>query len=327
MNQENINKIISELKQIKLTETERTRLFADLNTYIDSHIPELKTPKVVRSPYSVFYRHVFNVSMSVIVAVLAFGSTVFASKGALPGDILYPVKRKVSEPLEVAFAKNSEDEGQIYVAHIIERLKEAEELAVQGRLASSTADDLGDSIEMQADLVMGINTGKNRNDLDVSVSAHTEILKKIEDRSDVNQREHIKNIVKRVEKSHLRKAETKKQKKVKEIRKSEVKNSDEDRDKIFSSKKETILLEIESTIVNIKENNNDEDSLKRDILDSASDSVGEVRKELNDAEEYLFNDNEHESEELIENSEKKLKQASISAKRAIELGKLKGNKR
>ncbi len=320
MSKEKIDNIIKELQQIKLTQEERSALFADLNKYADSHLPKFKNEKVIRSPYVIFYKHVFNVSVSVLACILVFGSTVFASKSSLPGDILYAVKRKVSEPLEVAFAKTAEDEGLVYVAHVEERLKEAEILAVQGTLATSTARDLGESIENQTDLVRGSDSKENQDDFDVQVEAHSAILEKILKYSDEGQKTHINNIIKSANNKNRHKDS-------RDENKDDIKK--EDTEKVFIERKNTIEKVIQDETKNIEENRKDnDDELSKDILDNAQNSIDEAKSNLNEAVKRRSKSEKNEDdEEYIKNSERSAKKASISVKRGLELGKIRNRKK
>ncbi len=237
----------------------------------------------------------------------------------MPGDILYPVKRKVAEPLEVAFANTLEDEGRVYVAHVEERLKEAEELAVQGKLATSTAEEINEDIQINTQLIQDSDSKNNQEDFDIQVEAHSAILEKILKHSDEGQKIHINNIIKSANnKNRYRDS--------REENKDDIKK--ENTEQVFIERKNTIEKVIQDETKNIEENRKDDDELSQDILDNAQNSIDEAKSNLNEAVKRRSKSEKNEDdEEYIKNSERNAKKASISVRRGLELGKIKNRKK
>jgi len=105
--------------------------------------------RVAPSPY-VFLSHRWMQALAVCVLFIsAGGTTVFASAGALPGDLLYPLKVNVSERIELALAphnKKAEVEEQLAER----RVEEAQSLHALGRLDATTTQELEDSFDEHA---------------------------------------------------------------------------------------------------------------------------------------------------------------------------------
>lgn len=186
MKNKDLNNLINDLKKISLTSEEKSVLLRKLDAYSVSHQP-------IKSPYY-FSRPLTYVFASLGIIILIGGSTVFASEKALPGDVLYPIKIHVSEPLKVALATTHEAKDRVRVEHIEERLNEAEILAVQGRLASSTVVEINTSVKNNIDSIKGDLSEKNKDDLDIKMSAHSAVLKSIQDHSDDDQKANIQDV-------------------------------------------------------------------------------------------------------------------------------------
>ena len=61
-----------------------------------------------------------------------------ASQAALPGDVLYPVKRAI-ENAETNLQSDDADKAQHPIAHAENRLEEAEQLTAEGADAATVA--------------------------------------------------------------------------------------------------------------------------------------------------------------------------------------------
>lgn len=68
------------------------------------------------------------------IMVLLGGTASYAAEGALPGDLLYPVKVNVNEGVQVWLANSDEAKARLGASLAEKRLEEAEDLAAQGRL-------------------------------------------------------------------------------------------------------------------------------------------------------------------------------------------------
>jgi hypothetical protein len=75
--------------------------------------------------------------------IAATGSMAVASQAALPGDVLYPVKRAI-ENAQTNLQSDDAAKAQTLIAHAERRLQEAEQLTADGADASTVADTLQD---------------------------------------------------------------------------------------------------------------------------------------------------------------------------------------
>jgi hypothetical protein len=128
------------------------------------------------------------------IVIIIGGGAVSASGKALPGDFLYPIKVHVSEPIQSAMATTPEAKQLVQVSHIEERLNEAEILAVEGRLATTTAIEIQQNVEDHIKTFDTKLSKKNQEDLGIKMSAHSIVLKKIRDTSNDDQKSNIENI-------------------------------------------------------------------------------------------------------------------------------------
>ncbi len=146
-------------KDVKLSSTSRTRIEESLEKYVGFHsVSEVESRGVrdgaeSRSIERVPQKSIFGISLIkqfrfnnmtafILIAVLLGGGTSFAAEGAVPGDMLYPIKVEVNEEVKGALAFGSEAEARLQAKLVAERLKEAEELAAEGMLTIQVATDI-----------------------------------------------------------------------------------------------------------------------------------------------------------------------------------------
>lgn len=107
-----------------------------------------------RTPFAFGYHflHV-RVLAPAFVLVLVFGGvgTTAAAHGALPGDLLYPVKVSVNEAVEVALATTPQARAEVSTKLAERRVEEAEALAARGDLNPAVGEELAANFEEHAD--------------------------------------------------------------------------------------------------------------------------------------------------------------------------------
>jgi hypothetical protein len=108
-------------------------------------IRTLREPQ--RASYFMLHIRAFAVSTLAILLMVSMGGVSYAAEGALPGDLLYPVKVKVNEPIEVALAPSPVAKAQVAVQHAEERIRETEVLAAKGALNDEVADTAAASVD------------------------------------------------------------------------------------------------------------------------------------------------------------------------------------
>src|SRR3989344_3980955 len=137
------NKGIAEIRKIRLTADEKREVFA-----------RITHSGLVRSPWTVYTlgvfsrRHAWMSGAAIFLIILATGGgLVSAAEGSLPGDLLYPVKVSVTEPVRDAFAKAPEAKAEWQVRKAARRMQEAETLASAGKLDQAAEAQLGDLLD------------------------------------------------------------------------------------------------------------------------------------------------------------------------------------
>ncbi len=139
----NMKKLLNKIgNQVKLTRDERGLMRSELEAYIGQY--SMPTNTEVKTPSSYWLGDLLAHSARRLVPIaLVFiffvGTGVsFAAEGALPGDILYPIKISVNEGLRRRLATTPSAKANLETELAARRLGEAELLSAQGRLASST---------------------------------------------------------------------------------------------------------------------------------------------------------------------------------------------
>jgi len=143
-----LNNLKNEADNIRLTSAEksvmRARIFENKGQSLAQGSPRTV---LTRSPYVFMSYHVRMVLAGLLLFVLAGTGTVSAAQGALPGDLLYPVKVSVNEKVEVALAPTPAAKAEVQVRLAERRVDEARELSVRGRLDEKTAKILMDDFD------------------------------------------------------------------------------------------------------------------------------------------------------------------------------------
>ena len=133
MNEENFKKGIRELKNIRMTDTEKMHMIEAIFS-----VP-IKSSYINRIP-------AFALVCSLILLISLTGA-VYASGASLPGDMLYPIKTKVVESMLDAVNKAPEKKIVWEEEKVTRRLKEAKKLVEKNELNDELAEKLEREIE------------------------------------------------------------------------------------------------------------------------------------------------------------------------------------
>lgn len=107
------------------------------------------------------------------VALLVGSGVAYGAKGALPGDPLYPMKVNVSEPFQGMFYVSQEAKLTWETSLAATRLKEAEQLAMQGRLDASTQVQITSRVEAHTHrITTKVKELQEKNDIDARIAAN-----------------------------------------------------------------------------------------------------------------------------------------------------------
>lgn len=145
-----------------------------------------------QSPYvflSVFSYRTRMVLAGMMLFVLAGGGTASAAQAALPGDLLYPIKVSINEPIEVALASDVSAKAEVAVKLAERRVEEAQALAAKGTLEVSVAEELAANFDAHAAVAEELSAQVEEEDpgtaervkakLATSFSANAAVLKKL----------------------------------------------------------------------------------------------------------------------------------------------------
>lgn len=148
---------IQQLARIELSSGARTRIREAIATYADVHtMPAvLKKRHFVMQGFGAFFsRRATYATAAALVLVVATGTqATFAAEGAVPGDILYPVKVSVAEPVALALTTSGEAKAKLATRFASRRVKEASTLSAQGKLDEKTATELAVRFDTHVDLI------------------------------------------------------------------------------------------------------------------------------------------------------------------------------
>lgn len=189
-----INDSLSKLSDLRLSSEAKSRIRAGLSTYADFHTYTPGQGRRVRSPFfaSSFQLFVARGAAFALIVVMT-GATTQASSSALPGDVLYPVKTHVAEPVRTAFIPSAKGKASWQAELAERRLEEAAALAVMQKLDPETEQELAadfeshveqslsaaQELEQEGDLGTSLAV---RSKLEARVTAHENILATVVDR-------------------------------------------------------------------------------------------------------------------------------------------------
>lgn len=148
----NEHDIFNTLKTKTLSQSERTRMRAHLDTYRATNpISGGAVPERARSPFNLFdFSRPLPAFAALLILVLSSGGVVYAGEGAVPGDLLYSVKVNVTEPVRVALARDEAVRADLEAWRALRRLEEAQALAVRDTLSPDRKERLEENFDAHA---------------------------------------------------------------------------------------------------------------------------------------------------------------------------------
>lgn len=192
MEKDKLKKGIEQIKNLSMTTDEKAKMLHNLSIYVDSKTP-VKSPMSILSYFLPTQRKLSVVVAGALIIILSGGSLAFASEISLPGDLLYPIKTKILEPVKIAIARNSESKAMIETKLANKRLEEAEKLERIGRLTPERKKYLDESFESHVSKFNKIKkdiekiekpenrkTEKIQKDFDEKLNSHNETLRKFD---------------------------------------------------------------------------------------------------------------------------------------------------
>lgn len=178
--------VLRSLRGLVLPTAAKERMRADLSAYADLHsLTDLVRRLPVRSPFSfasfmVPARSLYAGALTLVLMVAGGTQASLASEGAVPGDILYPLKVAVSEPLSFMFTPSTEGKATLAAEFASRRVDEAAALSSVGKLDEATAEDLAARFDVHVDvLAKETNTLEEKGEIATSLAVRTDLEQKL----------------------------------------------------------------------------------------------------------------------------------------------------
>jgi ribosomal protein L17 len=173
MNNEIFKKLITEMRKISLSSTQKSNMRDVVLSYMDTHpIPaSLQHKSRIHSPYMRF----FMTAVPVFLVVFVFlGSGVsFASIASLPGDLLYPMKVGVTERVQGLFITTNKEKAHYELKLATRRLIEVEQLTAEGKLDTKSKEVVQKNFDKHSEeLSLHIEALKKEDNLDEAASVN-----------------------------------------------------------------------------------------------------------------------------------------------------------
>jgi hypothetical protein len=130
-----IKKGIKDIENIKLSFDENDNIFSHVDLYIKENPLKVDSPRVITfgNFLARFKEYKYYHSMAFVIVFLFAGfGAIDASEEALPGDVLYPVKTKIVEPIVSVIKVTEKAKVEYKEDKVIKRLEEVGELAKKG---------------------------------------------------------------------------------------------------------------------------------------------------------------------------------------------------
>ncbi len=196
-----------ELRKIAMTAEEKRAMHDRLLNCISFPVP---TPYEPQSGWLVVSkwlmpRHLAYAALPFVFLFVISGSLAFAAEGSVPGELLYPIKVEITEPVRNMLTLSGTAKAYWEARKAERRLEEAESLAVRGDLDTQKREELESRFDNHTKNLAVISNklekgvgDKVRDNLEVSLEAHAEVLDTIGKHSDRAQGEEIGKFTKKV---------------------------------------------------------------------------------------------------------------------------------
>lgn len=168
---------LEKMKNLKLSSSSRNRIQDNLLEYAKFHGVRVgvdgRSIKQVPQRTSLFilFKSKFMNAALIALMLMVGGGTSFAAQGAIPGDMLYPIKTEVNEPMMSVFAVGANAEVELQAKLVAKRVAEAEELKAKGEFSDEFATKISanikehtektDSLISQTDAAVKVKTATN----------------------------------------------------------------------------------------------------------------------------------------------------------------------
>ncbi len=167
-----------------LASESKERMRADLSAYADLHtLPERVPGLAAPSVFSVLVartRGLYAGAIALVLVISAGTQAGFAAENAVPGDVLYPVKVAMAEPIAFTLAVSPERKAELSARYASRRVDEAASLSSEGKLDEKTADELATRFDTHVDALAKETDALEANgDIAVSLAVRTDLEQKV----------------------------------------------------------------------------------------------------------------------------------------------------
>ncbi|MEK7609790.1 MAG: DUF5667 domain-containing protein [Patescibacteria group bacterium] len=154
------NKAINNVRKISMTPVEKQIMLerilgttANLPIKKESYFKEpIKSPWTIYSFSNWIKGHqLVSVIAVILIIALSGNGIVLAANNSLPGDVLYPLKVNVSEPIKIALISDPIKKAEVKTELVQKRFEEAETLAINDKLDVVTQDKVTRRVRTQVD--------------------------------------------------------------------------------------------------------------------------------------------------------------------------------
>lgn len=140
MNYFKIKKIINSVKQISLSKEDKTILEKDFLKKINFDLQE----------ESFSNRNVFAIPVAVLTILLVVSPLAYASEFSIPGDMLYPVKEKINEPIKRVTNKISGKDSLDFEVDLLDKkIEDSEKVLNKKNLSEDKVKKVKETINIQ----------------------------------------------------------------------------------------------------------------------------------------------------------------------------------
>lgn len=318
-----LKKGIRALQEIRISPEEKGAVLTRLMEHAAQH------PALIVSPWRVYVsRFRFHSALaSLLIMVLAGGSVVSAAEGALPGDLLYPVKLNVTEPLQGALISGDVSRAHWEAKKTVRRLEEAETLAAQGRLTEATVQTVKDNfqksvnefnatIRSAGEKTTSVELVNATIDFEADIRAHSQILAVVGNAATSSLANDIASLQSSVDDSAH---------KAKEQRVRASASGEGHGRETFNDRVQEVQTMINTTEVQLKDAaisvDTNSSSVQRDILENSAQSLQTAEDALEEAKQKRDSGDSDEAFSALLDSQSAVKQADTSLQQGLKFGK------
>jgi hypothetical protein len=185
----NERELFQGLKDLTLSEKARTHMRSELSAYADLHA----VPEVASAPFNSvsFITGMFSASrplmagaFAIVFVISTTSATAFASEKALPGDVLYPIKVGVAEPVASVFAGTGIEKARFHAKLAVKRVEEAKMLEERGALTAEQEAELAERFIAETERVETLATEFETRDPGASIAIRSELAQELDVRVD-----------------------------------------------------------------------------------------------------------------------------------------------